>query len=96
MRVTWTIDIDADTPLEAAAQALAIMRDPGSTAVVFDVDGTTVDLEVTARLEELRTAIRAERISWGELAELQGLARFIEDGDVELLEWAGVPEGSRP
>ena len=119
MRVTWTIDIDdTDDPREAAAQALAIMQDPGSTAVVFDVDGTTVDLEtvercpecgcmpwdctceppaeVTARLEELRTAIRAERISWGEVAELQGLARFIDDGDAELLEWAGVPEGSRP
>lgn len=96
MRVTWSIDVDdTDDPREAAAQALAIMQDPGSTAVVFDVDGTTVDLEVTARLEELRAAIRAERISWGELAELQELAQFIEDGDVELLEWAGVPEGSR-
>ena len=111
MRVTWSIDIDGtDDPREAAAQALAIMQDPGSTAVVFDVDGTTVDLEevercpecggmpwdctceppaeVTARLEE----IRAERVSWGELAELQSLARFIDACDVELLAWAGVPE----
>lgn len=38
MRVTWTIDIDdTDDPREAAAQALAIMQDPGSTAVVFEV-----------------------------------------------------------
>lgn len=44
------------------------------------------------RLEELRAAIRAENISYGELAELQGLAEFIDPGDVELLEWAGVPE----
>lgn len=44
------------------------------------------------RLEELRAAVRAENISWGELHELQGLAAFIEPGDVELLEWAGVPE----
>lgn len=47
------------------------------------------------RLEYLRGEIRAERISWGELAELQGLASAIEPGDVELLEWAGVPEGAQ-
>lgn len=44
------------------------------------------------RLEYLRGEIHAERISYLELAELQGLAEFIEEGDVELLEWAGVPE----
>jgi hypothetical protein len=44
------------------------------------------------RLEYLRGELRAERISWGELAELQGLADFIEAGDTELLEAAGVPE----
>lgn len=45
-----------------------------------------------ARLEYLRGELRAERISWGELLELQGLADEIEPGDVELLEPAGVPE----
>ena len=44
------------------------------------------------RLEYLRGEIQAERISYGEIAELQSLAEYIEDGDVELLEWAGVPE----
>ena len=44
------------------------------------------------RLEELRVELRAERISYSELAELQGLADYIEPGDVELLEAAGVPE----
>jgi hypothetical protein len=48
--------------------------------------------EIKARLEELRAEIRAERISYGEIAELQGLAEHIEPEDVELLEWAGVPE----
>lgn len=47
---------------------------------------------IKQRLEYLRGEIRAERISYGELAELQSLAEHIEDGDVELLEWAGVPE----
>lgn len=48
--------------------------------------------EIVVRLEELRAEIRAERISWHELHELQGLADHIQPGDVELLEWAGVPE----
>ena len=46
----------------------------------------------TPRLEELRVELRAERISYGELAELQSLAGEIDPGDVELLEAAGVPE----
>lgn len=48
----------------------------------------------TTRLEYLRGELRAERISYGELAELQSLASHIEPGDVELLEAAGVPESS--
>jgi len=44
------------------------------------------------RLEYLRGELRAERISYGELAELQSLAEHIDPSDVELLEAAGVPE----
>jgi hypothetical protein len=44
------------------------------------------------RLEELRAAIQAERISYDEIAELQSLAEHIDPSDVELLEWAGVDE----
>ncbi len=44
------------------------------------------------RLEYLRGEIEAERISQGEIAELQDLANHIEPGDTVLLEWAGVPE----
>ena len=47
---------------------------------------------IKERLEYLRGELRAECISWGELAELQDLADHIETGDVELLEAAGVPE----
>ena len=49
-------------------------------------------MDIQKRLEYLRGEIRAERISWGELIELQGLAEHIDPGDVELLEAAGVPE----
>jgi hypothetical protein len=48
--------------------------------------------KTTQRLEYLRGELRAERISYGELAELQSLASHIDSGDVELLEAAGVPE----
>lgn len=44
------------------------------------------------RLEYLRGELRAERISLGEISELQSLAKHIAPGDVELLEAAGVPE----
>lgn len=50
------------------------------------------DPAIKERLEYLRGEINAERISQGELIELQGLAPHIEEGDVQLLEWAGVPE----
>lgn len=49
-------------------------------------------LDAAERLEELRGELRAERISYGELAELQALAAFITPGDAELLEAAGVEQ----
>jgi len=48
--------------------------------------------EAKQRLEELRAEIQSEHISTGELLELQSLISYIEPGDVELLEWAGVGE----
>ena len=47
---------------------------------------------VKERLEYLRGEIEAERISYGEIAELQSLTKHIDPGDILLLEWAGVPE----
>ncbi|MEP7366768.1 MAG: hypothetical protein ABI972_26210 [Acidobacteriota bacterium] len=38
--VQWNIDIEAGTAEQAAAQALAIQRDPDSMATVFDVQLT--------------------------------------------------------
>jgi hypothetical protein len=50
--------------------------------------------KINQRLEYLRSQIEAENISYGEIAELQDLASHIQPGDVQLLEWAGVPERS--
>ena len=44
------------------------------------------------RLEYLRRELRAERISYDGLHELQSLAAHIKPGDVELAEPAGIPE----
>lgn len=49
-------------------------------------------LEKKERLEELRKELQDGQLSYGELAELQSLSEYIEKGDVELLEAAGVPE----
>lgn len=51
--------------------------------------------EIKDRLEYLRGEIVAERISYGEIAELQSLADYIDKGDTLLLEWAGVPENEK-
>jgi len=50
-------------------------------------------MDIKERLEYLRGELRAERISWEELAELQDL--HIDPSDVELLEAAGVEEKCR-
>lgn len=55
-------------------------------------DNGTATETPAARLAYLRRAIEAEDISYGEIAELQGLAEYIDPSDVVLLEWAGVPE----
>jgi len=50
------------------------------------------DETIKKRLEYLRGEIKAERISYEEIAELQSLVPHIDPDDVLLLEWAGVPE----
>lgn len=48
--------------------------------------------EYQERLEQIRQALRDECVSYGELVELADLVPYIAEGDVELLEAAGVPE----
>jgi len=51
-----------------------------------------MEKEIKKRLAYLKKQIKNENISYGEIAELQGLSEYIDKGDVELLEWAGVKE----
>jgi len=53
-----------------------------------------VDLGIKTRLEYLRGELESETISLDEITELQDLADYIEPGDVQLLEAAGVPESN--
>lgn len=46
-RVTWDIDITADSPLDAARRAREIQLNPKSWATVFTVDGEYIDLDDT-------------------------------------------------
>lgn len=50
--------------------------------------------KIKERLEYLRGEIEAERISYGEIIELQSLSDYIDPSDVVLREWAGLPENT--
>ena len=59
-RVSWEIDIDAESPRAAAEKAQAIQRDPESLATVFDViemDGDTIQ---RIDLEEAEDSLSAQ------------------------------------
>lgn len=43
---------------------------------------------IDARIGYLRGEIRAERISYGEICELESLAEYIDPNDIELMQWA--------
>lgn len=43
-KVVWTIEVDAESPQEAAKEAREIMLNPESEAVVFEVGGKLIDL----------------------------------------------------
>ena len=60
---------------------------------------STPSAETLATLATIRAAIEAESVSYGELAELQSLADqpevrswIIGNGEVELAQWADIPE----
>lgn len=101
----WEEDVDelgdADQGMTAlAGVALYLIAERLVIALAESLDEWADDVEANeddadspaARLEYLRTELRAERISYEELAELQSLAEHIDPSDTELLEAAGVPE----
>jgi hypothetical protein len=87
---TWTGGGDLARTFRTRHEAAVALRFIADGVDPAELGGYAHD--VKNRLEYLRGEIRAERISYGEIAELQGLAEHIDPGDVELLQWAGVPE----
>jgi hypothetical protein len=65
-RVTWEIDLRANSPEEAAREALQIQRDPASTATVFNVSDVRIDLTALdeERAEIINGAARAIFVQW--------------------------------
>lgn len=57
-RVEWSIDVEADTPLQAAHKALEIQRRRNSTAVVFTVfaDGAHWNIDLLNEQQARRKA----------------------------------------
>ncbi len=61
-KVTWDIEIDADSPREAAEQALKFQRDPNSTATVFSVfdeEGNQTQIDLLEQPLKTETNTRA-------------------------------------
>jgi hypothetical protein len=58
-KVTWVIDVDARSPKAAARKALAIQRDPNSSATVFDVAYHKV---TKTKSGKVRSAYKHDRI----------------------------------
>ena len=48
--------------------------------------------KIKQRLEYLRKEIQKECISYEEIIELQSLSKYIDKGDILLLEWANIKE----
>jgi len=48
--------------------------------------------KIEKRLRYLKKQIKNENISYGEIAELQNLSKYIDKGDILLLQWAEVKE----
>jgi len=99
-RVTWTIDLPEDTAEAAAIVALAIQRDPLSTATVFDVTderGKTVRVDLR-RDHEPETSLRCDNC-WALFKGEGKLARVFPDipGLLSRIEPGGmVPAGECP
>ena len=96
--VSWKINLDADSPQEAAQKALEIQRDPESIATVFKVvdlpTKTTTHVDLTPELDPAEEIYTVEEVEPGMFqsvfpsaqAELSQLHASAEDA------WAYIKE----
>jgi hypothetical protein len=85
------IVVDEIKSIDNLIQAQNLIQDAKSVGTTEPSLFADIDSK-KERLEEIRTELDNESVSYGELAELQEMTEFIEEGDVQLLEAAGVPE----
>ncbi len=63
-KVTWIIELEAESAIEAAKLALEIHRDPDSSAIAFDIidlesgEMEAIDLDDRDRFPDLRSNLR--------------------------------------
>jgi len=97
---TYIIKCDIEKEIEAENEEEAIRLFYDELALENDfldnhikiMKKNEIKKRIKKRLEYLRKEIENERISYEEIAELQSLAKYIDNNDVLLLEWAGVKE----
>jgi len=97
---TYIIKCDIEKEIEAENEEEAIRLFYDELALENDfldnhikiMKKNEIKKRIKKRLEYLRKEIENERISYEEIAELQSLAKYIDNDDVLLLEWAGVKE----
>ena len=78
-RVAWFIDVDADTPRDAASVAFGMMQRPGTSANVFDVleasrdngPHSFADFAETIDLDQPEL-VRADQIRLGDVVDFEG------------------------
>lgn len=68
----WEIDIDADSPIEAAQEARAVQLRPDTTATVFSV------WEHAGMMHRIDLAERTGRLDGAELVAVKTGLRFLE------------------
>jgi hypothetical protein len=74
---------------EELTKSIEMLNEELSTLVV---EKKVSEKDAKKKLEQIRKSLRKEDLSYGEIAELEGLAEFIEDDDIELRQAAGLPE----
>jgi hypothetical protein len=71
-RVIWEIDIDADSPMEAAQEARAVQLRPDTTATVFNV------WEHAGTMHSVDLAAQTTQLDGAELVAVKTGLRFLE------------------
>jgi hypothetical protein len=72
-RVIWEVEIEADSPKEAAQQARAIQLTPGMSATVFDVWA-----HVTGKMHRIDLIEEPDRLNSDELSAVRAGLRLLQ------------------